>query len=318
MTTQVILEMLHAIEIQMDAMQGKIESIEKCMQTLESKNSSTLICDRERVDLMIAIANSLVKRRDATIFGGFVRDMIASGMDFDDCTFDSDSPPIVPRDIDFTLTDIKSASECYILRLLRECVRGVAPDRNVTVARINKELPTEDNDDEYIHRMEMQITVKRQDEPPMTILVDYVPVNNRFAIPPFGRIDAECNAFIWDSAGVHISRNTGLDWIDNNNFISRRDTEVRIMHDIQHRTTVAHDMTSNRKDHEIFIKRIKNLANKGWSVYLKTCKGFLSQNVSGSACSKCHSTPSNSELTLKISESILCQTCTEQEGQLKK
>lgn len=294
---QVILEVLYNLEVKMDLMQDRIEEIRRRMNELtpespdvsddvndavDDADDSSDFDDFEDTDdqmyLMIIIANALVKKHDAIIFGGYVRDMIANGVNLDkyECDFDS-ATAIAPHSIDFTINGRGRISYDFVRGMLEDCMDECAKDfledfQSMSVVPTAKE---ENDDNSNIHTTEMRIIVKRSDGSSITVPVKYMCQNEPHTMPPFGRIDLECDAFVWDRAGVRISRNTGLKWIDNASIMNIRDIESRIIQDIQHKTTVAH---GDYLDHgTTFAKRIHNLVINGWSIYLASRKGFLKQ-----------------------------------------
>lgn len=294
--TQVMLEVLYNLEVKMDLMQDRIEEIRRRMNELthespddssdydvvddadDSSDSSDSEDTDDQMYLMIIIANALVKKHGALIFGGYVRDMIANGANLDkyECDFDL-TTAIVPHSIDFTINGRGRISYDFVRGMLEDCMDDCAKDfledfQSVSVVPAVKE---ENDDNSNIHTTEMRIIVNRSCGSSITVPVKYVYQNEPHTMPTFGRIDVECDAFVWDRAGVRISRNTGLEWIDNAGIMNIRDIESRIIQDIQHKTTVAHGEYDSHDT--TFARRIHNLVSKGWSVYLASRKGFLKQ-----------------------------------------
>ncbi|CAH6419869.1 Hypothetical protein HVR_LOCUS951 [uncultured virus] len=202
---------------------------------------------------------TFVIEKGHTLFGSFVREYMCG------------------RPFDYTLSDIDVFSDCWEVSDFIRHLSSIG-------FRVTK-IPASPESVRYPHQHEKPFEVHHlvvglmNDElftgKKIEIEVDFVrgPVRST---PPFGCLDFECNAFIWDEYGIRLSRNTGTH-IDS---MSARDIKVyeqKILADAEKKVAVYVPAEKLEKAplgidstaiyfRKIRAKRIINLFQRGWTI----------------------------------------------------
>jgi len=235
-------------------------------------------------DLMKEIASELIEN-DGTIFGGYVRDTMIhdhsaalfyekyhytqENKKYSDPTFDPETVArlLVPKDIDVFFSE------------------GAKP-----VKEILEKLKKPDREIDYIYVTSVYLSDKKVKHIKATIRFPFltsilrknIEVNldilhsKRDVVPPFGQCDMECNAFLMDQRGIHLSTHTGslnLDFFPVTG-MQRKKEEIRIIDELlEFKTRVfqfsKYDVKMEKMDikhRQRMVGRIINMLSRGWTI----------------------------------------------------
>jgi hypothetical protein len=251
--------------------------------------------------------------RDMLIHDKYARDFYAEGFDQD--TFhDEKSHPeskyrlLVPGDIDcFVHGDDITVAELY------ETLRTKGLDINV---RKRKNFYFEDKNVNQ-HKVKVRIAnMHKYGLPNIEIDMDVLFSDDVKLMPPFGRLDLMCNAFIMDKHGVRLSTQTGT-YLDLQSPLGLKLVEMDILQKMFRIETETADMypgddnsmtQQSIRRRKIRVERILNMQQRGWEI----CTGVYSfqKNTMSNKCDCCKATTTSSNwLRLKCCGKFVHRIC---------
>ncbi len=219
----------------------------------------------EIVDLPTRIAHRIAEisiKQDCIVFGGLVRDYLR------EVPFDTEN-----HDIDICTESVRTLPLIFgrngieFKRLTKHEAYPIEQKKPLKIISFEANLV---NDLFFIGR---KISVKIDCVRRPSAFHSFK--DGSFCEPPFGKLDFDCNAWVWDKYGIRLSRNTGT-YIDHLSELGRKRREIRLMERMSDMVTeyfpfdkegdifeMNDDTISQRKNR---VKRILKMLERGWSI----------------------------------------------------
>lgn len=274
-----------------------------------------------RTKLMWKFATCMIEEK-CTIFGGFVRDMLISEVNFSSEEYTGDFS-VYPNDIDMVVDGAtpfsfksgkleqlcqKAGFECTLLEIV-ESERGSYETMTYEVKPFHSDL---------LGLKDCSFKVD---------LVKSVP----HLSPPFNKLDMLCNGFIWDLSGVRFSKNCGLK-MDSESDISRKMKEAQTLGSMLNRETemvvpnilqvnyepMSPEMITLRKS---LIRRICKMWKKRWNItnlkhlrQITYIRGIVPDEYQTEVCPICQQSFDNDDVAVQCNacKVLTCVSCFEE------
>ena len=259
-----------------------------------------------KVLAMSKLAWLLVTEYGACIYGGFARDMVLNGADFS-CLFEwvkhAKSIKHIPNDLDiFVRTRGSRPKNGRFTNFVRDEGFTIMPADN-----------SEGSERECLRYVIGLINADLITGNPVEFTID---VSFKSELPPFGRIDFECNSLMWSRDGVYFNANCGTP-DDRLSFLDRKVKEAEIA---RHMTVMQTIMIVSKIPHpgdpmhlenvehrQRFVCRIVKMWNKGWDIVNLELR--LTSEATDAECYICREVPTIPHIKMSCCKGVMHIDC---------